>query len=43
MFGKKDGIEYWHCKPIIYQKASPEEIREMEELLAEFSDGDSDE
>lgn len=43
MFGKKDGIEYWHGKPIITQKASPEEIREMEELLAEFSDGDSDE
>lgn len=43
MFGKKDGIEYWHGKPIITQKASPEEIREMEELLAEFSNGDSDE
>jgi len=43
MFGKKDGIEYWHGKPIITQKASPEEIKEMEELLAEFSNGDSDE
>lgn len=43
MFGKKDGIEYWHGKPIISQKATPEEIKEMEELLAEFSDGDSDE
>lgn len=27
IFGKKDGIEYWHGKPIITQKASPEEIK----------------
>ena len=43
MFGKKDGIEYWHGKPIITQKASTEEIKEMEELLTEFSDGDFNE